>query len=245
MKKDDPKIPKINQRILDVIKYLDIKPVRFAEKIGASRGRISHISKGRNKPDSELLESILVNFKIINAHWLITGKGKMINPDEEKKSVVELPVSAIAQAGYVTEWTQENESVEESLVRIPGIKGAKVFQVHGESMYPLFFPGDYLVCKKIERWENVKNGSPYVIHTEEGLVVKYIDLTDEGKVFLQSENKDEFERYFVDLGELKGIWNIVKRFTGSLTHPRLSTDFLGDRGRIAKLEELVNKYLKK
>ena len=51
----------------------------FADKIGVSRGTITHIlaDKPRNKPSIKVIQKILEKFPDINTDWLLSGKNPM------------------------------------------------------------------------------------------------------------------------------------------------------------------------
>ena len=66
----------INQRIEQIISHLGISQTVFAKKLGTTPSRISNIVNGRNKPDSQLLFQIAVEFPQVETHWLVTGEPK-------------------------------------------------------------------------------------------------------------------------------------------------------------------------
>ena len=47
----------------------------FADKIGVQRSSISHILSGRNKPSLDFILKITSEFKDVDIHWLLKGKG--------------------------------------------------------------------------------------------------------------------------------------------------------------------------
>jgi transcriptional regulator with XRE-family HTH domain len=68
----------MTDRILSIIKYLQLSPSDFAEEIGVQRSSISHLISGRNKPSLEFIQKILSRFPEVNADWILTGNGEMI-----------------------------------------------------------------------------------------------------------------------------------------------------------------------
>jgi SOS-response transcriptional repressor LexA len=68
----------ISSRIEELIKKLELTQNAFAKELGTSSSRISNITTGRNKPDSELLSSIVKKFRNVSASWLLTGEGEML-----------------------------------------------------------------------------------------------------------------------------------------------------------------------
>ncbi|WP_310395298.1 hypothetical protein [Hymenobacter sp.] len=67
----------INDRIAQIVNYLNVSPPLFAKSLGASVARIANVMAGRNKPDVVLLERIAEKYPQINATWLLTGKGDL------------------------------------------------------------------------------------------------------------------------------------------------------------------------
>jgi transcriptional regulator with XRE-family HTH domain len=68
----------MTERILSIIKYFNLSPSDFAEKIGVQRSSISHLISGRNKPSLEFIQKILSRFPEINPEWILSGNGKML-----------------------------------------------------------------------------------------------------------------------------------------------------------------------
>jgi transcriptional regulator with XRE-family HTH domain len=81
----------INDRIANLITFLELNPSAFAEKIGVKAPVVYNIIKGRrNKPSYDLLLKILEVYTTINTSWLLKGEGEMWVdqlPDEEQHAV--------------------------------------------------------------------------------------------------------------------------------------------------------------
>ncbi len=67
----------INLRIIELIEHFGVSQNKFGLSIGVSSSRISNITKLRNRPDYELLSSILLTYPSISSDWLMLGKGGM------------------------------------------------------------------------------------------------------------------------------------------------------------------------
>lgn len=67
--------PTINDRISELIKFLDQSPTGFADEIGIQRSGLSHILKGRNKPSLDMVQKIVARYPEINLTWLVNGTG--------------------------------------------------------------------------------------------------------------------------------------------------------------------------
>ncbi len=86
----------MKDRIKEFIDYKSISAGELADMLDVQRSNISHILNGRNKPGAVFLERFLLSFPEINARWLLTGKGKMINENNiEPKNFAKASDSSI------------------------------------------------------------------------------------------------------------------------------------------------------
>ncbi|MCG6187775.1 helix-turn-helix domain-containing protein [Maribellus maritimus] len=74
----------MKERIQKFIDYKGIAAGELASVLEVQRSNISHILNGRNKPGASLIEKMLVVFPELNARWLLTGEGSMIEKAEEQ-----------------------------------------------------------------------------------------------------------------------------------------------------------------
>ena len=58
--------------------YKSITAGELAVLLDVQRSNISHILNGRNKPGAAFIEKFLLSFPDLNARWLLTGEGEMI-----------------------------------------------------------------------------------------------------------------------------------------------------------------------
>ncbi|MBR5906446.1 MAG: helix-turn-helix transcriptional regulator [Bacteroidales bacterium] len=73
----------MNERLLKFLEAENITQAQFADSIGVARASISHIVSGRNKPGFDFIERTAKRFPALNIEWLITGKGRMYNSQED------------------------------------------------------------------------------------------------------------------------------------------------------------------
>ena len=67
----------MENRLLKLLDAEQLSSAKFADAIGVQRSSVSHILSGRNKPSFDFLQKTLKAFPMINADWLIIGKGNM------------------------------------------------------------------------------------------------------------------------------------------------------------------------
>ena len=61
--------------------YMDYKSISAGELsslLDVQRSNISHILNGRNKPGAAFIEKMLLSFPDLDARWLLTGEGNMV-----------------------------------------------------------------------------------------------------------------------------------------------------------------------
>lgn len=62
-------------RLKELMKYHQLSASTFADKAGVQRSSISHILSGRNKPSLDFILKVTSEFKDVDIHWLLSGKG--------------------------------------------------------------------------------------------------------------------------------------------------------------------------
>lgn len=73
-------------RIKILMEHYQLSASSFADKIGVQRSSISHILSGRNKPSLDFVLKITSEFKDIDIHWLLYGKGTFSKKIEKAPS---------------------------------------------------------------------------------------------------------------------------------------------------------------
>lgn len=77
----------VNERLREFLRVKEIKYEVFRKKIGV--GRLQQVSNWMNfkeKVPDKCLREIVIQYKDINARWLLTGEGEMLNEKQEMKS---------------------------------------------------------------------------------------------------------------------------------------------------------------
>ncbi|MFV0590772.1 MAG: helix-turn-helix domain-containing protein [Draconibacterium sp.] len=69
----------MKDRIKDYMEHNDINAGELASMLDVQRSNISHILNGRNKPGAAFIEKMLTVFPDLNARWLLTGEGTMVD----------------------------------------------------------------------------------------------------------------------------------------------------------------------
>jgi len=81
----------MKDRIVTLIKAMNLTAAQFAEEIGVQKSGISHIISGRNNPSLDFIQKVMQRFPEINVDWLIQGKGPMIKSETNKNELIHTP----------------------------------------------------------------------------------------------------------------------------------------------------------
>lgn len=174
--------------------YTNGNKAQFANILGVSAQTISAWIT-RNTFDAEL---IFTKCRGVSANWLFTGKGGMLQQDNEMcvtdhiqgGGIPLLPVDAIA--GVLSGNDSQIMDYDCEYYDVPMFKGAEfLIRVSGDSMQPKYYSGDIVACRRLPidtffQWNRV-----YVIGSEQGVILKRVRQGhDESHIVLVSENTD-------------------------------------------------------
>ena len=99
----------MNSRIKLFLDYKQLTHVEFASSIGVQPSNITHVIRGRNKPGFQFIANMLNTYPEINARWLITGIGDMLEKGfKEKKSEPDL-FSSLTDSDFLKEGTSPDK----------------------------------------------------------------------------------------------------------------------------------------
>ncbi len=111
----------MKDRIQKYMDYANINAGELANRLEVQRSNISHILNGRNKPSAAFIEKMLNVFPDLNARWLLTGDGSMINASvlttaEQLSKTIKSKQESIVQAKNEIEDEQEIEAVRKPVI---------------------------------------------------------------------------------------------------------------------------------
>ncbi len=64
-----------------MIDYLGYTRYKFSQETGISEAVLLNIYKYKNKPSYDIIEKLLNKYIVIDANWLLTGKGEMLRKE--------------------------------------------------------------------------------------------------------------------------------------------------------------------
>ena len=227
----------VTKRFIDCLKLLKeegrIKSFRqFALSVDYAPQSLSDIINGKRDVTIELVRKASLKYGV-NTQYLFTGDGNsfmdrspeglkvlsLITDKEGKELIAYVPVSA--QAGYGEQLVDHSFLEELNCFSLPGHKyqsgSFRCFDISGDSMEPMLFSGDQVVCKYIEldrSFSNVKDNYIYVIVTYDSVVVKRVVKTEDESIGLMLISDNSFyEPYYLRPDEVREIWEVDSRIS--------------------------------
>lgn len=215
-------------RIAQNIKYLrqlkGLSQEQLAEELQVTRSRIGGYEEARNEPPIDLLIRLSEFFHVAidalikgdlrktNLDGLMKiGKNRILFPilmDSEGNDMVEL-IPLKASAGYLKGYADPDYMERLPKMQLPFLPTGKhrAFPIKGDSMPPIK-EGSFVIAKYVERIEDIKNGSTYIVVTkDDGLSYKRLMNLNkkEGTVECHSDNK-MYAPYKVKLTDVLELW---------------------------------------
>jgi phage repressor protein C with HTH and peptisase S24 domain len=201
---------------------------QFAISLDYLPQSLSEILKGRRDVTIDLLRKAVEKYKV-NPVFLYTGEGPLFMSEEdhrdfrvltivtnvqEDERIVHVPLPA--QAGYPGELSQPNFIQNLPTYTLPDYKYKvgthRSFDVAGDSMEPLLYEGDKVICNFLEPtlWESgIKDNYVYVVVTRSDVAVKRVinHLNKKRQLQLISDN-ESYESYFINFNDIREIWQV-------------------------------------
>jgi plasmid maintenance system antidote protein VapI len=76
----------MKDQLIKIMTHFNLTATRFADEIGVQRSSISHILSGRNKPSYDFILRLIEKYPSLNPSWLLTGKGNMLQSEENNRT---------------------------------------------------------------------------------------------------------------------------------------------------------------
>lgn len=212
----------ILERILEIANNENITITALEKKIGASAGVLSRAIRNNTDIQAKWVQSIIENYPLYNANWLLTGEGSVLKTEStthtlpleiEKKEYREetrprIPMDAAA--GSLT--CAADGIIIDDCEQLPVIKAFARYDftifARGDSMFPEYHSGDELACLYVKNTTFIQWGCCHVLDTVQGIVVKRI--YDDGEYILcKSENSELFKDFRIHKTEVYNIALVI------------------------------------
>lgn len=207
------------ERLILFIKSLGIGQGKFEKECGLSNGWVNNI-KAMIKNDK--LQKISLRYPDLNTVWLLTGEGPMLKIDatasgegETKEGVVMVPLLNLDARGGLSA-NEVTDTAEFVSGQIPfgadlARKGDFAMMITGDSMYPRYPSGSYILLREIPMWrEYLELSVPYLLELQdERRVAKIVCKgSDREHYVLKSVNPD-FEDTEISVSFIRRVFQVV------------------------------------
>lgn len=206
------------ERLILFIKSLGIGQGKFEKECGLSNGWVNNI-KAMIKNDK--LQKISLRYPDLNTAWLLTGEGEMLRVDatasgaEGKEGVVMVPLLNLDARGGLS-GNEVTDTAEFVSGQIPfgadlARKGDFAMMITGDSMYPRYPSGSYILLREIPMWrEYLELSVPYLLELQdERRVAKIVCKgADREHYVLKSVNPD-FEDTEISVSFIRRVFQVV------------------------------------
>nr|DAF54386.1 MAG TPA: LexA-like protein [Siphoviridae sp. ctKwY15] len=199
------------ERAKSAAKYENMSMVQFQEALGVS---ISHFYNA-NSLSLKVMKSLEEKFPEINAEWLRTGEGEMIDSDKIREQKIAenafrvplLPIAA--QGGTPDNFECQIEKHDCEMMISPVENASLAIAVTGDSMSPEYPSGSKVLVQKINEKAFIEWGCTYVLDTINGAIIKNVFPMkgDESKVICRSVNPN-FSDFTVDTADIRGWYRV-------------------------------------
>lgn len=178
----------VKGRLQTFLRAKRITNLEFSQLLGTASTYVNVIRK--SIPEEKVMKICQI-FPDLNRDWLLYGEGDMLIDDSTKPAQKEytvplLPVAAFA--GNLQMWSKgvRLRDCAHIVSPIPNVDIA--INVSGDSMEPEFHDGSTLLLRKINDRAFIPWGSPMVIDSENGVLVKCVYPGDEFSIEARSIN---------------------------------------------------------
>lgn len=209
----------VKERLQQFLKEEGISASEFARKMELSPAYIASMRKSMPEDKVRKLTRL---YPQLSRDWLLYGEGEMYRSELADKGVEPYRLDrhrvpllpAQAHAGYFPLIAQGVLPEDCREIYCPRTDAEMAIPVRGDSMEPKIHDGTILFIKKINDKAFIPWGSPLVLSTENGSVVKMLYPSSKGEDYLEarSYNKD-YPPYDIPVDSIYGIYRIICQMT--------------------------------
>lgn len=173
---------------------------QMADKLGITQASYSRIESGKTSISFDVEEALKKEFDV-----------EIDINDIPKRSVPFYNIDVYGTAAPIMEDIKALEP--EYFITIPFFKGCDfAVRMKGKSMYPLYRPGDVMVCKRITNKQFIVYGEAYLIITKSDNLrtVKFLqeDLNDNTCLIMAPYNREQFNPQSLPKNEILELFEV-------------------------------------
>lgn len=212
----------VKERLQQFLKAEGISGSEFTRRMGLSP---AYLASMRKSMPEEKVEKLTRLYPQLSRDWLLYGEGDMyrdlsdvkVEPHRLDRHLVPL-LPTQAKAGSFDLYAQGVTQDDCIKIYSPRSEADLAIRVKGESMEPVIHDGTILLLKRINDKSFIPWGSPLVLDTENGSIVKMLYPSEKGEDFLEarSYNKD-YPPFQIPVESIYGIYRILYQMSEGVT----------------------------
>lgn len=201
----------VKQRLVKLLETERMSKTEFSRLMGVSTGYVNAL---RQSMPPEKVNKLLQIFPRLNRDWLLFGDGEMYKEDLPAARGVSncfvplLPVEAFA--GRLQDYSNGISMRDCDIIAVPSGNADFAIQVTGDSMEPEIHTGTIVALRRINDKAFIPWGHPLVLDTENGVLVKVVNPSDEGKEYITAQSYNpRYSPMTIPMRCIYGLYRIV------------------------------------
>lgn len=205
----------VKERIRSYLEYKGISDYRFEKDMSLSKG---YINKAKN-PTADVLIKMCGIYTDLSSEWLLRGEGEMLKGETQaialkansNEKLIPLYRNEAAAGFGTADFAIRPEDIE-GYYKIKEFMNADfMLHVRGDSMLPLYKPGDTIAVREIKECNFIQWGKPHLIAARyQGLLIKRLYPSEQDDtVSAVSDNKEVYPPFRIPMEDITGIALII------------------------------------
>lgn len=208
------------ERFDKYMKYKGLNDNKVTVQLKLSVGTLGKSRKEGRDLSDKVIELILNFYNDLDRVWLLTGEGSMLKNSAPQPSAAQedagcmlplIPLDVLAGNPNLDNPGITEDDCEKYSVPDFSCRGADfLIRVSGDSMSPRYCNGNIIACKIIRNVTFIQWGKPYVIDTEQGILVKLLfPSKDHDRIVCRSVNSTLYPDFEIPKAEIRSFSLVV------------------------------------
>ena len=213
----------VKERLQQFLKSEGVTASEFARKMGLSPAYLPSMRKSMPVDKVERLTEL---FPQLNRDWLLYGEGEMYREELKEKGIEPYKlhqhmvplIPSQAQAGFFPLIAEGVMPEDCEKIYCPNKDVELAIRVRGDSMEPKIHDGTVLFVRRINEKAFIPWGSPLVLNTENGSIVKMLYPSHKGEEFVEARSYNkEYPPFQIPIQSIFGIYRIICEMNEGVT----------------------------
>lgn len=202
------------------MKYKGLNDNKVTIDCNLSQGLIGQARNGKSDLGKKTVDKILIKYQDLDRVWLLTGEGSMLKNSAHQPSAAQedagcmlplIPLDVLAGNPNLDNPGITADDCERYSVPEFSCRGADfLIRVSGDSMSPRYCNGNIIACKIVRNVTFIQWGKPYVIDTEQGILVKLLyPAEDPAAITCRSVNSALYPDFEIPKAEIRSFSLVV------------------------------------